>query len=307
MKDLKGYIMIIVAAIFWGTSATAAKSFLNQQLDTVLLVQSRVTFTFLLMLGFYLVFKPQVLLVQTRDLWRLAMLGVIGVAGSNFTYYVTIKESTVATGILLQYTAPLLVMTYGAVTREETFTVAKLTAAVVSLLGCFLAVGGFDFTALKITPIGMVSGLGSIFCFAFLNIFTRHLLARYAVWTVLFYSIAAASAFWLVINPPWKILAESPSPVMWRGLLILAVVSVLIPHSLYFNGLRYVVASRAIITSTLEPVVAIVSAALVLGEYLGPLQIVGAVFVIVAILMLQISRETFTSDGFVAAERVDAA
>ena len=33
-------------------------------------------------------------------------LGLIGIAGSNFTYYYTISETNVATAILLQYLAP---------------------------------------------------------------------------------------------------------------------------------------------------------------------------------------------------------
>lgn len=141
MKELKGYVMIMGAALCWGGSATTAKSLLNQQVDTLLIVQFRVTFSCLLMLVFYLLFKPRILRVNTRDLWRFALLGIVGVAGSNFTYYFTIKESTVATGILMQYLSPLLVMGYAAVAKEEEFTLYKLSAAVVSLLGCSLAVG----------------------------------------------------------------------------------------------------------------------------------------------------------------------
>ena len=51
------------------------------------------------------------------------------------------------------------------------------------------------------------------------------------------------------------------------------------------------VPSRAIITSTMEPVVAIASAALVLGELLTSLQVVGAVLVLAAIVLLQVRRE----------------
>ena len=212
MRDLKGYFMIMGAATLWGLSATMAKALLNQQLATILIVQTRVTFSCLLLLGFYLVFQRGVLRVSVRDLWRFALLGIVGVAGANFTYYFTIKESTVATGILIQYTAPLLVMGYAAMAGEEEFTLLKLTAALCSLLGCFLAVGGYDLTVLKITPVGLISGIGSVFSFAFLNIFTRRVLALYNMWTVTFYSIAFASLFWMVLNPPWKIAAGSRFP-----------------------------------------------------------------------------------------------
>ena len=67
--------------------------------------------------------------------------------------------------------------------------------------------------------------------------------------------------------------------------------SILVPHSLYFAGMQYVVASRAIITSTLEPVVAMASAAVFLTEGLHPVQVVGALMVVSTILLLQVRRE----------------
>jgi drug/metabolite transporter (DMT)-like permease len=67
--------------------------------------------------------------------------------------------------------------------------------------------------------------------------------------------------------------------------------SVLIPNLLFTAGLRYVVPSRAIITSTLEPVVAIVTAAMVVGETVGAVQMLGSLLVILAIILLQWKRE----------------
>jgi DME family drug/metabolite transporter len=291
MKDFKGYIMVMGASLFWGSSATAAKFLLNRHLDTLLIVQTRVTFACLIMLPYLLLTKPGVLHARPRDLWQFALLGIVGVAGSNFTYYFAIKESTVATAILIQYTAPLLVIAYAAYAGEEKITGIKVAAALISLLGCFLAVGVYDLSLLKISPLGLLSAIASVFTFAFMNLYTRHLLSRYTLWTVTFYAIGAAAAFWLIIQPPWVIARMDLTADVWAGLTALAVVSVLIPHTLYFSGLRYVVASRAIITSTLEPVVAIVTAALFLGEYLAFGQSLGALIVIGAIVLLQLRRE----------------
>lgn len=291
MRDVKGYLMIMSAATLWGISATVAKFLLNQNVDTILIVQTRVSFSAILLLLFSLIFKRHLLRAGLNDLWRFALLGVIGVAGANFTYYFTIKESTVATAIILQYTAPLFVMVYTTMIGMERFTTVKLAAAVVSLVGCVLAVGAYDTSVLKLSTAGLISGIGSMVCFAFMSIFTRHVLQRYNVWTMTVYSFAFASLFWLVVNPPVMIAAQSPPAATWGGLVVLAIISVLIPHSLFFAGMRHVVASRAVITSTLEPVVAMTSAAVFLGELLQPLQMAGAVLVVSAILLLQLRRE----------------
>lgn len=291
MREFKGYMMVVAAAFFWGASATAAKFLLNRQLDTLLIVQTRVTFASLLLLPMLLVARPGALRIRPGEFWQFALLGVVGVAGSNFTYYFAIKESTVATAILIQYTAPLVVMAYAAWTRHERVTAVKLTAAGISLLGCFLAVGAYDLTLLKISPLGLASGVASVFTFAFMNIYTRQLLARYSLWTVTFYAIASAAAFWMIIQPPWTVAALRLPGEVWAGLVVLAIVSVLIPHTLYFGGLQSIVASRAIITGTLEPIVAIVSAAIFLHEYLAFGQVIGAALVIGAIVLLQIWQE----------------
>lgn len=291
MKEVRGLLMIIGAAVLWGVSATFAKAMLNQNLDPVLVVQCRVTFSLMFLLGYFLLFRPEVLRVPLKELWKFALLGCIGVAGTNFTYYFTIRESTVATAILIQYTAPLLVMLYAVWSKEERVTAGKVAAAVISLAGCFLAVGAYDRTVLTITPLGILTGLASVIGFAFLTLFTRSVLKNHNVWTMTVYAIGFASLFWILINPPWVVMRQQVSAEGWGALVLLAVFSLLIPHSLFFGALRWIVPSRAIITSTLEPVVAILSAALYLGELLQPLQIVGAILVLVAIVLLHVRPE----------------
>ena len=290
MKELRGYAMVASGAFLWGCAATAAKLLLARDVDTVLLVQTRVTFSVVIMACVLALFRRDLLRVKARDLWRMALLGVVGIAGANYTYYVVIKEASVAVAILLQYTAPLFVMAYAAFTREEELTAAKVAAALLALAGCYCAVGGFG--AASGLPAGALAiGICAAICFAFMTVFTRHLLARYSIWTVTLYGFGFASLFWLVVNPPWRVVAESPSGETWLGLFGLALISVLFPYSLFFAGLRHVVPSRAIIISTLEPVTAIVTAAIVAGEKFAFLQGAGATMVLGAIVMLQLRRE----------------
>lgn len=291
MKDVRGYVMIAGAAFLWGVSATAAKFLFNRDVSTLLVVQTRVTFSALLMAAGFLLFRPSLLKVNPRELWRLAVLGIVGVAGANITYYLVIRETTVATAILIQYTSPLLVLAYGVLSGDEGFSGVKLIAALLSLAGCALAVGVFDTAAIALTPLALVAGIGSIVTFAFLTVYTRKVVARMPSWTAVLYALVCASLMWAVVNPPWVIARESHPPGLWIALIGFAIISVLVPHSLFAAGLRSVVPSRAIITSTLEPVVAIGSAAIVLGELLTPLQILGAVTVLAAIIMLNLRPE----------------
>jgi probable blue pigment (indigoidine) exporter len=68
--------------------------------------------------------------------------------------------------------------------------------------------------------------------------------------------------------------------------------SVLGAFSLYFLGLQYLEPTRAIIASCLEPVFSILLAALLLGEVLRPIQTLGIIFVLAAIVIVQRSGQS---------------
>jgi drug/metabolite transporter (DMT)-like permease len=291
MKHTRGTMLILGAAVFWGCSATAAKVLLNTHLDTILIVQTRVSISALLMGGAYLLIDPTLLRVRREDLWRFALLGVGGIAVTNFTYYYVIRESTVATAIIIQYTAPVAVMAWSVVSGEDRVTMLKLLAAAMSLAGCFFAVGGYEKALFTLSPLALLSGIGSVVSYSFLTIYLRRLLRTYSLWTTVFYAILFASLFWLLVNPPWKLLATDLPGSTWGALALLAIFSILVPHSLFVGGMRYLVPSRAMITGTFEVVVAILSAAIVLGERLELLQLFGAALVVGAILVLNARPE----------------
>jgi len=293
MKSYKGYLFILGATMFWGISATIAKFLFNRQVETLILVQMRITISFILLFLFFIFLRRDLLKIKLRDLYKFALLGILGVAGSNFTYYFTIAVTNVATAILLQYLAPIFVLIYGALSRDEKITMVKIISAVVSLVGCYMAVAGKNFSIIEINQMGILTGLGSAFCWSFTNVWLKRLLKTYNVWTCLIYSFMLASIFWLTINPPWKIISMNYSLDDWNIFFGFAIISILIPHSLYFSGMKYLTASRGIITATFEPIVAIVSAFFIVNEVLTPIQIFGAVLVISAIAILQIWQERF--------------
>jgi len=293
MKSYKGYLFILGATMFWGISATIAKFLFNRQVETLILVQMRITISFILLFLFFIFLSRDLLKIKLRDLYKFALLGILGVAGSNFTYYFTIAVTNVATAILLQYLAPIFVLIYGALSRDEKITMVKIISAVVSLVGCYMAVAGKNFSIIEINQMGILTGLGSAFCWSFTNVWLKRLLKTYNVWTCLIYSFMLASIFWLTINPPWKIISMNYSLDDWNIFFGFAIISILIPHSLYFSGMKYLTASRGIITATFEPIVAIVSAFFIVNEVLTPIQIFGAVLVISAIAILQIWQERF--------------
>jgi drug/metabolite transporter (DMT)-like permease len=291
MKTLRGYIFIMIAVLFWGVSATAAKYLFTHNVDTLIIVQTRSSLAFLLLFGYFVIYDSTVLKIHLRDLGSLVLLGVIGIATTNFLYYFTVRETTVATAILIQYTAPVMVTLYATFFHEERFTKIKLSALALSMIGCFLAVSGGDVSTIRLQGIGLVTGIGSAVTYSFMIILSKHILRRYRHWTMLIYAFGFAMLFWLCINTPLDIMAKDYSLNDWGIFLLFSICSILIPYSFFAAGLRFIQASRASIVSTLEPVTAIVSAYLFIGEKLNSVQALGAVVVLAAVGLLEIRRE----------------
>jgi drug/metabolite transporter (DMT)-like permease len=212
------------------------------------------------------------------------------VAVSNYFYYVAIQRTNVATAIIVQYTAPVWVLLYVVARRQQKLTTQKVTAVALAVTGIALVIdvlGSRSGAALHLDPYGLMAALLASFSFAFYNVGGHRILARHDRWRVLVWTLTAAAVFWLIVNPPWKIVAAHYAPAQWLFLFVFSMLSVLGAFSLYFLGLQHLEPTRAIIASCLEPVFSILLAALLLGEVLRPIQILGIVLVLTAIVIVQ--------------------
>lgn len=256
-------------------------------IDPLILSQTRATFSFLILLPVMLGLRGKQLRLPWADIGRTFLLGVFGVAASNFSYYLAIQRTNVATAIVLQYTAPVWVLLYMVLRGSQKATARRVAAVTLALAGIALVIGIVGGVGIRLDRLGVAAGLFAALSFSYYSIGTHAIVTRRDHWIVLVYATLGAALFWLVVNPPAKIIAAHHSRQQWIFMVIFAVVSMLGPYSFYFAGLKYLEPTRAVIVSCLEPVFSIVVAALTLGEVLRPLQTLGIVLVLVAIVVVQ--------------------
>jgi drug/metabolite transporter (DMT)-like permease len=257
-------------------------------IDPLILSQSRTTLSLRVLLPVLLIWRgTPALLVPRRDLVRFLLIGVLGVAASNYLYYLAIQRTNVATAIILQYTAPVWVLLYTVLRGGYKPSLRRSAAVGLAVVGCALAVGFVGSGGLSLDPVGVTAALLAAFSFAFYNVAGHSVLARYDRWKVLLWVLLSAATFWIFVNPPWKIWAAHFDREQWGFMLIFSLVSVLGPFSCYFAGLQHLEPTRAVVVSCLEPVFSILIAAVALGELLRPLQSLGIVVVLIAIVLIQ--------------------
>jgi drug/metabolite transporter, DME family len=313
----RGYFYIASAAFLWGISATLGRAAFTghpllgvslgssltaslNKIDPLILSQSRATLSLAVLLPILLARRgASALRVPGRDLVRFFLLGIFGVAASNYLYYLAIQRTNVATAIILQYTAPVWVLLYMAIRGVQRLSLRRSGAVGLAAICCAFAVGFVGSGGFRMDAIGITAALLAAFSFAFYNIGGHKVLARYDRWKVLLWVLVATSIFWIFVNPPWKIMAAHFSRQQWAFMLIFSVISVLGPFSCYFAGLQHLEPTRAIVASCLEPVFSILIAAVAPGELLRPLQTVGIILVLAAIVLIQVPETAARSQELV--------
>jgi len=278
-------------AVFTGKFLISGASL--RPIDPLILSQARTTFSLLVLLPVFLGARGwQRIKLPAPDLVRCLLLGTLGVAASNYFYYVAIQRTNVAIAIIVQYTAPVWVLLYVVARGQQKLSLQKVAAVGCALTGTALVIGLIGTkptagSAFHLDSYGLIAAILASFSFAFYNVGGHSILARYDRWRVLTWTLVSASTFWILVNPPWKVAAAHYGWPEWTFLFVFSLLSVLGPFSLYFLGLQYLEPTRAIIASCLEPVFSIMLAAAFLGEVVHPVQSVGMVLVLAAIVIVQ--------------------
>lgn len=307
---IAGYACIAAATLFWGIAASLGRAVFTGRMQLfgqvvppippLMLAQSRTSFAFLMLLPLLASVRGvSSLRLSRRDAIDAMLVGSFGIAASNFLYYYAIQQTTVATAIILQYLAPAMVLTWMLLRKLQSPTPQRLIGVLLAVTGSVLAIGvvvrsaAFPWLAIsthdvKLNVSGVTAALLAAVAFSFYNIFGQHLVARFNRWTVLIWAMAGAAFGWLVINPPWKIVAAHYNGAQWAFMFVFSIFSVMVPFSLYFWGLQFLDPTRAIVTSCLEPVFAILIAALTLGETVTHIQAGGIVVTLAATILVQL-------------------
>lgn len=283
-----GYLLIIASATLWGGSLILAKYlFAEYGLTPLIISQTRVTFSWALLFVVLFMRSRGRLRVPVRHLWHFLLLGIVGVAGTNYLLYFAGAGMDAAVADLIQFTAPVLVTFWMWARGFESLDRPKLVALGLSIAGCALALGAFGHLARPMPGIRVLGAFLSTLSYAFLIVWGKHLTRKYHVWTYLHYALLSATIFWALIVPAgeWTPILRHPS--LWPILFGFSIMSVALPYACFFSGLRRVPASRAGIVSTWEPVAITIGAWAFLGESLTSWQVVGVGLVVVAIVVVE--------------------
>jgi drug/metabolite transporter (DMT)-like permease len=222
---------------------------LGLQIAPTALSAGRALFAFVILLVYLVLRRPSELRVRPRDAWFFAVFGVVGLAGVHYTYFQAISLTNVATAILLEYLAPILVLIVSVAFMGHRLTWQLPVGVLLSVSGCALVVGALGGDGLAVSPAGVAWGLAAAVFFAAYSLMGTWASTRFSPFTLLLYGLGAASIFWLVVlgtEPIVYIVSNTP---LMLAVAFMAVVSTVVPFSAFLIALRHIPPTNATVTS----------------------------------------------------------
>jgi drug/metabolite transporter (DMT)-like permease len=284
-----GYLLASAAAAMWALNGSLARFLLDDGVGALRLAQLRSALSWVILVGILAAARPGLLRVERRDVPRLAFLGIAGLALVHATYFFAIDRLEIGVALTIQYLGPLLILLWLRLAHGRRLARGLWGAAVLSLAGCFLVVRAYDVGGLD--WLGLAAAFGAAVTFAIYLVGSERAGRRYEPVTTLAWAFGFATLFWLVAQPLWSFPYHRFDSVGNLALgLGVAVVGTLLPFMAMVAAVRHIPASRAAVVATLEPVLAALFAWAIHGEGLSPVQIVGGLLVVAAVVWIQLQR-----------------
>lgn len=297
---LAGTSMVVVAAALWGVNGTVSRLVLDAGVDPLRLTQLRVTGAAVILLLWLLVRERPALRLRGREWATYSVFGVVGLVGVQWLYFEAIARIPIGIALVIEYLAPLLVALWVRLVWGRHLPLLAWLAIPVALVGLALAIGVAGGGAFRdLAPLGVLAALGAALAYAYYGIHAEALTRARSAPAVLGLGLAAATIVLAVALPWWSFPVAALTTVptaapfaieaAWYALYVI-ILGTLVPFTLLIAGLRRIGADGASVTAMLEPILAGAVAWVVLGQVLTAVQVVGAMIVLVAVTVAQVSR-----------------
>lgn len=250
-------LMLTVATLFISTSGALGK-FID--MPTPVIIWWRCSLGALFLFIFCRIKKFNLKIYSTRDFSTL-LLSSIFLGVHWITYFYALKLSNVALGMLSLFTFPVITALL-----EPLFTKTKLNPihiflAILVLIGIYILAPDFDFESNQVK--GILLGVFSAFCYAIRNLMLKKPASVYNGTSLMMYQTLFLT---ILLLPVMFFLDISNITTQYPYVILLALVTTAIGHSLFISSLKYFSVSTASIIGSMQPIFGIIIAFIFLNE-----------------------------------------
>ncbi|MEO6309145.1 MAG: DMT family transporter, partial [Leifsonia sp.] len=195
-----GYVYALVASLLFGLNGSTTKVIVEAGLTPAQLTLARVTIMAVLAGAALLLTNRAAFRIGGRKLVAVAILGVAGVAFTQWFYAVAISLLPVGIALMLEYSGVLLVALAARFLFKERVK-ARLWWAIAAVLVGMAVVA--QVWSSPLSALGVVAGLLAALCLAVYFLLGERQVASASPLAVSFWSMSFASAFWAFFSGWW--------------------------------------------------------------------------------------------------------
>jgi drug/metabolite transporter (DMT)-like permease len=188
---------------------------------------------------------------------------------------------------VLNATTPVFTVLVAAAFGDERLILRRVVGVLLGLTGV-IVLRGFAFEIDSDQTIGILLSLGATVSFGFSALWaTRKLTGKPPLATATFQLMSASVMMFclaVVFDRPWQL--EMPGGVTWSAILGLASLSTALAFIVFFQIIIRSGASTVMLVTLLVPVSAILLGYFILGEYIATREIIGALIIGSALLVM---------------------
>ncbi len=204
-------------------------------------------------------------------------------------YFISLKISSVAIGVISMFSFPIMTTLLEPLFLRTRFHWITLLNSLLVIVGIWFLVPEFDMS--NNSTQGVFWGLLSALCYALRNLINKSLIGSLGSTTIMFYqvSISALALSYTLFTTPVIV----PSKNDQLLLIVLALFTTSIGHTLFVKSLRYFSTSSASIISSLQPIYGIIIAAIFMGEIPEKGVYIGGAIIIITVVIQSIAEISF--------------
>ncbi|MGZ4442967.1 MAG: EamA family transporter [Nocardioidaceae bacterium] len=297
-----GLALVVTGAGLFIVNAGVSRVVLRAGVDPVTLTTLRITGTCLVLLLVAAVFRRTALRPPAGRLGAMTVvLGLVGVAALQWTYFVAIDRLPVGMALLLEYQAPILVALWARLVQQERVRNRMWLGLALAMAGLAAATG--IWRGLAFDPVGIAAGFGAAVSFATYFLVGEHGVSRLDPLRVVLWSFTVAAVALNLLHPLTRfdtgVLTEAASlrgrlgdlhlPV-WALLAWIVLLGTVVPFAVELFALRHLRATTVTMVAMLEPIGVVALGWLWFDEALGTVALLGCVAVLAGIVLAQSAR-----------------
>lgn len=288
----KGFILVIIAALFWGYLGIPTKNLYDFNFDSFSVCFFRTSIAGIFYFLYSFKKDATLLKIDKKGLLFFMLYGAIGFATTFICYNVSVNYTSIALGTMFMFTSQIWVAILSYFIFKEEFTPKKIVAICLTLAGCFMMCKVYDLKNLNLNLKGVLLGLISGITFALQIIFAKISSKKYNQNTLLAYSFIFASLFlipFMNMENTLNILISTNNlyPII-KNIFIIGVFTTVIANGAYLKSVEYIEVGIASIIATLEIPIAAIIAYFVFHQTLDIIQITGMFLIIISVIILEI-------------------